>query len=65
MTTNTITINVFRESPLWDTHQQWFKMPAAALQELYLESWECDEFPIDAQTDHIRKQHSEPVVLVY
>ncbi len=39
-------VRVFRESPLWDTHDRWFMMPLHHLRELYVATYDC---PADEQ----------------
>ena len=63
-------IKVFRDSPVWDTHDKWWMVPVHVLKELYVISYlpDLDQFydPIDPAgcVREIREAHPG-CVLVY
>jgi hypothetical protein len=58
-------IKAFKESDVWGHHDKWWTVPSHILQDLYLGTWETEEFPTPQQLEYIRGQYRESVVLVY
>jgi hypothetical protein len=61
---NKDTATVYRQDPVWNTNQPWWKLSGPDLERLYVEDWEIDLRERDKHLAYIRSQYAFPVVIV-